>query len=380
MRLRVFTGQAGLEQIAGDWDRVLARMTWPHFWHKREWFAAYLNCLESNPADVAFVVLYDAKGATGILPLKQETRRFGPAKVRTLELPRHNHLHLRDILLSDDARAHVSLSMIVDELRRSRELKWDVLALWHALTDSCAMSAYRNAAPNLCQCAPRFACSHTPVAPWEEFSKNLSKNFRQNLRASKNRCDKLGGVTYETVRTFPALEKALVDFMDVEASGWKAKEGTAIKCDERLKSFYEDLMKKFAPLGQCHIHLMRHDAKPICGLFVLSTAERAYLPKVAYDEEYSKLSPMRSLLEYAFRQYGENPEMKEVNLTSDAEWFDAWKPIKSSVYNIYTFNKTAFGLAAFTAMRVADEVKKRRGKSTVAKPETTEPQATESKE
>jgi hypothetical protein len=164
---------------------------------------------------------------------------------------------------------------------------------------------------------------------------------------------------FETSNRVPQLESALAAFLEVEGSGWKATSGTAIKLDERFKSFYEEVAQRLGPRGQCEIHVLRAGRRPIAGL-LLVTDDIVYLPKVGYDEEFARISPVQLLLENLFKQCEKRTELKELNLTSDARWFEVWKPRRSNVYNIYVFNRTMVGVAVGTAMGLAERWRRRR--------------------
>lgn len=356
--LKLVRGRAGLEEISGAWNAVVSQMANPHFFQQYSWYAAYIDTLAEHPDSMLFgVVTHDGVPAA-VLPLKQETRSVGGVTLRTLELPRHDHLHLRDIVVRDASRDSFSTEQIVRLLKAEQWLRWDVLALWHVLDDACAMHAHRNAAAPRSITAPRFGCYHLPLAPWDEMAKALSKSFRQNLRTANNRAKAIERLRFEVASTVNELEKALPAFLDVEASGWKAQSGTAIQLDASLTSFYRELIRRFGAADGCEIHLLKINDQPIAGLFVLTSGQTVYLPKVGYDEAHGRLSPVHLLLENLFKQTTKRPDLKHFNLTSDTGWFDTWKPQRSDVHNIYTFNSTLMGLAAYTAMTMANRWRK----------------------
>jgi CelD/BcsL family acetyltransferase involved in cellulose biosynthesis len=362
--IKTFHGQSGLQEASPVWDTLAAQMTSAHYFHLSAWYESYLAALEDRPDEVVFCVLFDDQTPAALLPLKRETRTVAGIRLRTLELPRHDHLHLRDIVVADAYRDRLSLATITHQVQRCRDLRWDVLALWHVLDDSGVMNANKLEAPKFSVCQPKFGCSHMTMAPsWDEFQKRLSKNFRQQLRTKKNRAKTMGDVTFEVVRTLPQLDRALDEFIAVEASGWKAKEGTAIGSSELLKKFYLHLTRRFGAQDLCEIHLMKHAGKPIGGLYLLVTGDTLYMPKLGYDEEYSRLSPVQSLLEQVFGNPRRRPEIKRFNLTSDAPWFDVWQPTKSMAHNIYVFNTTVMGLAAGAAMGLSERFKRKNSAS-----------------
>lgn len=352
--LKVFHGRKGIEQISAVWAAVVDQMDRRHFYHFKDWYASYIETLEPVPDDVVFCVIHEGEKPVAILPFKQETRTVGGLKVRSLELPRDDHMLLRDIMICDSATSKLTITVITDLLKKSRELRWDVLALWHCSENSYTYRANKLKTPLLSICTRRFGSSYVPVQPWQQFNATLSRSFRQNQRTAHNRAEAFKDLQFEIANTPQQLETALNDFLDVEASGWKGEQGTAIKQDKRQASFYKGLTQRFGLTGRCEIHLLKIAGKPIAGLFLMITDNTVYIPKLGYDEEFSRISPVHLLLENLFKQC-DLKGIKEVNLTSDAVWFNVWKPLQIGAYNIYVFNTTICGLAAGTAMGLANK-------------------------
>jgi CelD/BcsL family acetyltransferase involved in cellulose biosynthesis len=191
------------------------------------------------------------------------------------------------------------------------------------------------------------------MRPWEQLHQTLSKNFRQNLRTASNRAKSIENLRFESADSMPRLRVALGMFLEIEASGWKASAGTAIKQDPGLARFYEELVQRLSPRGGCEIHLLREGEKAIAGLLLFIVDRTVYMPKVAYDEKYARLSPVQLLLENLFKECEKRPDLEEFNLVSAAGWFDVWKPRRAGVYDICVFNTTMVGLLGGAALRSA---------------------------
>jgi CelD/BcsL family acetyltransferase involved in cellulose biosynthesis len=352
--LKIFRGQAGFEHIASAWRAIVAQMAAPHFFQQPDWYGAYLATLDPRPDDTLFGLVSHDGVPAAVLPFKQERRAVGGIKLRTLELPRHDHLHLRDIVVRDASRDALGIEQIVRLLKDSGGLKWDVLALWHVLADSCALAAHRAGAAARSIAAPRFGCSCVPLAPWSEVEARLSKNHRKNLRGAHNRTRSIEGLHIEIATTPAELDAALPALLAVEASGWKAQAGTAIRLDPQLAQFYAEVTRRFGAAGRCEISLMKIHDKPIAGLFTLMSGPTVYGPKAAYDESHGRLSPVHLLVQDLFQRLGAQRQYRQFNAISDTGWFDVWKPQRSEVHNLYVFNSTLLGLGAFAAMSVAN--------------------------
>ncbi|MEI6562397.1 MAG: GNAT family N-acetyltransferase, partial [Verrucomicrobiota bacterium] len=352
--IKLFNGHEGFACIDLQWERLVKQMTQHHFYHLKEWYASYLEALELNPNEIVFCIVYESENPVAILPLKRKNHTVSGLKIRTLELPRHNHMHLRDILICDAVATELTAADFVDLLRQSKDLRWDALTLLHCPENSCAHRAFTLKSPPLSLCMRRFGSSYAAVQPWEQFIITLSKSFRQNLRTAHNRAVAIGDLRIEVANTPQLLDTALSDFLDIEASGWKGEGGTAIKQDKQLAGFYKNLTQKFAPFGGCEIHILKIADKAVAGLFLLIADKTVYIPKLGYKEEFSRISPVHLLLENLFKLCHEKG-MTEINLTSDAAWFNVWKPQTIDVHNIYLFNRTLRGMIIGLAMRLTKD-------------------------
>ena len=81
----------------------------------------------------------------------------------------------------------------------------------------------------------------------------------------------------------PDLERDLNAFLHVEASGWKARRGTAIVANPRTDRLYRSFATRAAARGQLRLALPR-DLGCVVG-------DTGFLLKTGFDESYARLSP-----------------------------------------------------------------------------------------
>ena len=131
----------------------------------------------------------------------------------------------------------------------------------------------------------------------------LDAKFRQNLRRRRRRLAEKGKLEYVLIdgKDPKALDDALADFFDVEASGWKGEGGTAIALKPELVGFYTQLARDAAKRGALALGLLKLDGKVIAGHFSMAHAGRYYLIKIGYDEAEHEFSPGQQLVSDAIR-------------------------------------------------------------------------------
>src|SRR5205823_14206148 len=105
-------------------------------------------------------------------------------------------------------------------------------------------------------------------------------------------------------------------FLDLEASGWKAKRGTALKQDEGDAAFIRRATSALAETGQCEIVSLRAGDTPVAAAIVLRHQDRAFYFKLGVDERFAKLSPGVQLTLDLTRHLCADPAINSVDPTA----------------------------------------------------------------
>jgi CelD/BcsL family acetyltransferase involved in cellulose biosynthesis len=121
--------------------------------------------------------------------------------------------------------------------------------------------------------------------------------FRQNLRRRRRRLAEQGKVEY----VFAEDDRALADFFDIEAGGWKGSNGTAIAQRPELVGFYTQIARDAARRKELALGLLELNGKPVAAHLSIVHGGRHYLIKIAYDESLHEYSPGQQLVSEAIR-------------------------------------------------------------------------------
>jgi hypothetical protein len=113
----------------------------------------------------------------------------------------------------------------------------------------------------------------------------------KELRRQRNRLAEHGAVRFEVARAPDTVATAIETFLALEASGWKARRGTALRQDEGDAGFIRRATKGLAETGQCEIVTLHAGNAPIAAAIVLRHQDRAFYFKLGIDERFSKFSP-----------------------------------------------------------------------------------------
>jgi len=113
----------------------------------------------------------------------------------------------------------------------------------------------------------------------------------KELRRQRHRLEEHGPVTFDITRRPDEIRAALETFLQLEASGWKGKRGTALIQDAGDATFIRRAVPALAETAQCEIVTLRAGTIPVAAGIVLRHQDRAFFFKLGIDERFAKYSP-----------------------------------------------------------------------------------------
>ncbi|RJQ68909.1 MAG: GNAT family N-acetyltransferase [Desulfobacteraceae bacterium] len=347
--IRIYRGLEGFKAIEPLWRELIGKMKRKGYWHFYEWYESYMAALEPEPEAMSFCALFDGNEVAAIVPLRKIRMRFWGIELGVLEIPRHAHMKLKDIVFPECFRTVRNMRALISGLLQKNLLDWDLMVIQDLLPDSGALALFK-AAP-----LPKFLekmdrCDYLELATgYPDLFGKLSKNLRKNLRMANKRASAAGQLSTRMVRNKGDLEHALQVFLDIEASGWKGARGTrsAIRFDSKLVHFYRHMIARFAEMGACEIALLYLDKHPIAASLGLLAGETLYALKIAYDEAYANMSPGNLLWERILQHHTAKGEVKYLNFVSGNAyaWHKRWPTFHWDTYRGYLFRKRPKPLA-----------------------------------
>lgn len=118
------------------------------------------------------------------------------------------------------------------------------------------------------------------------------KNLRQNMRKQRNRLAAEGVTCRMRVLNDPSdMAAALVRYGELESSGWKADEGTAIHADNLQGRFYRELLEHGARVSEAVVYEYLFDDRTVAMNLCLLRAGVLVVLKTSYDETQKAFSP-----------------------------------------------------------------------------------------
>jgi len=157
---------------------------------------------------------------------------------------------------------------------------------------------------------------------FEDYVAGLDRHMRSGIRRRRRKLSERGPVRFEVHSR--ADEDALRAFLRVEASGWKARNGSAITREKNAEAFYRSIAAWAAEQGWLRLGLLRVGDSVVAGDLALEHGGHHYSLKTGYDEELRAFGPGKLVqlesIEKAFRDGLRSFEF----LGTDEAWKVEW--------------------------------------------------------
>jgi CelD/BcsL family acetyltransferase involved in cellulose biosynthesis len=141
----------------------------------------------------------------------------------------------------------------------------------------------------------------------------------KELRRQRHRLAEHGAIRFDVARRPDDVAAALETFLRLEASGWKARRGTALMQDDGDAGFIRRAVPALAEMGQCEIITLRAGEMPVAAAIVLRHQDRAFYFKLGVDERFAKLSPGVQLTLDLTRHLCADPAIATADSTASAD-------------------------------------------------------------
>ena len=131
-----------------------------------------------------------------------------------------------------------------------------------------------------------------PVGTYENWLQtNFTQKRRKEFKRLRNRLSEQGVLQTVTLEQGGNIDSLTEEFLQLEASGWKGKKGTAIGADANLATALREALRNLHAAGKLRFWSLKLNGKSIAALFAIVEKNQAWLGKIAYDEAFAKFSP-----------------------------------------------------------------------------------------
>ncbi|WJG10468.1 GNAT family N-acetyltransferase [Aliiglaciecola sp. LCG003] len=162
--------------------------------------------------------------------------------------------------------------------------------------------------PSAFEKMPYITTGNRPIPDdFDVFFKSLGKNMRQNYNKVINRAARADDIlSFQKVSKPEQVKQAILKYGEIESSGWKNDQGTAISPDNTQGKFYQQALSELAEKGKacCWYYLINQQivAVDLC----IQQDDCLIILKTTYNEEFNKQSPALMLKIEMIKYYSEH--------------------------------------------------------------------------
>lgn len=360
LRLVACSGRVGLAKLYDDWLQLITHASNLCFSHYPQWYDAHLNRTSEN---IIFCSLYRESKLVAVFPLVVEKEKsYG---LVTITIPYRKLFWMPDSIVAEDEDYSYLFHFLCKNIAKTTGIKWDLFMVHGTLETSHASQCLKGQSRFSTFITKTAGCNILRIRPYELMFDNYSGKLKKKLRKVRNKLIKMENVEFQKARNSEDLAWAFNEYVTLEVSGWKGNQGqikgrdkgNAMALHETKRKFYEEIVKDFGDDELVEINLLKVGKKTIAAQITLIIVDTCFLLKIAYDEDYAKLSPGNMLLEYLLKSYQAHASIKNICLISNYKWMLDWGPEQLSYITYEYFNKTPKGLLACTILHTKKIIK-----------------------
>ncbi|MDD1521577.1 MULTISPECIES: GNAT family N-acetyltransferase [Bradyrhizobium] len=302
----------------GQWRALAQRAIEPNGYYLPAWELA-VSATARGRTDASALAAHDSSARLiGLMPVISLWRAWKiplPALVSA-----HPYGTLCSPLLDRDAPLEAAARL----LQQAREAGAHALVLTDVALDGGAMASLKQVL-NRDGLKPRILSSYIRASLDATQDGDMllrdalgAKKLKE-LRRQRHRLEEHGPVVFEIARSSDEIGPALESFLQLEASGWKGKRGTALVQHAGDATFIGRAVPALAEAAQCEIVTLRAGATPIAAGIVLRHQDRAFFFKLGIDERFARYSPGVQLTLDLTRHLCADPAIASADSTANAD-------------------------------------------------------------
>jgi len=295
--LAVEAMKGGLEifdRLGDEWRALLNQVENDSLYWRPEWILAALRAY-SPSAKLTVITARQQGSLAAILPLVEERGRFAGLPARRLRAPLTTAGVGIDIPCTLSGAARDELIAAMWKLIHQRK-DWDVLELPSVFEDA-VIERFSSLAQKDGHAIGRwtqpliafFSIPQTPTAMKDLEKYPRHPKLRSKVRQRQKKLAALGTVRLHRTESNGADD--LQRFYEMEASGWKGQEKSAILSDARSRQFFDEVVREAEKLGQLCLYTLEIDQKAIAAHIGFTYRGRYWAAKSTYDETYRDYAP-----------------------------------------------------------------------------------------
>ena len=283
-------GRDALPMLLPAWEDLCGRSVEDNVYYSPRYARALLDSVESDRV-IGFAVVWDETTLVALLPFTNS--KFAVPLLQPAGRAWQSKYTFSCMPLLDKLRKTEAAAALLDVLASLSAGEWIIPAV-NIKGDACqAMIAgleqkglpwrFLNDFPRaILQAGSTFD---------EHIKRHVASNRRKGLARNRRRLEELGKVEHESHSFGDGLDRAVSAFLNIEASGWKGKQGTALSCNEKTRQFAINAFTGEKANSICRADVLTLNGAPIAVSLITLAGRTGFAVKCSYDEAYRSYGP-----------------------------------------------------------------------------------------
>ena len=123
------------------------------------------------------------------------------------------------------------------------------------------------------------------------FARTISGTSRKALRRHRRQLESLGDLEFRTLAPEEPEQAWIEWFLELEASGWKGRNNTALASNPTERDFFTEITRAARQRGKVEMRGLFLDGRPIAMHCDFRAGRGAFGFKMAFDESFARYSP-----------------------------------------------------------------------------------------
>jgi CelD/BcsL family acetyltransferase involved in cellulose biosynthesis len=333
-----------VEEVAAEWRDLSREAANDEPFYRPEFFQAHLRAFAPR-ARVALLTARSENRLVAVLPLIEERVLFHGLPARRLRGVANVHSYRFDMLRAAGDAGQAAVGALWKYLATAS--RWDLLEFPYVpdggsleeLAGMAAAEGYPTASREV------WRTPYIPTGDWdgtEDFwIRRAGSNFRHTMRRIGRKFE--SSRTLRFWKTDTADAGSLRRFYELEASGWKGGDGTAIQCEPPVLQFYNEVAAAAARSGYLALCFLEIDGETAAAHFAFRYGQRYLVLKCAYNERWSELAPGHLIVNRILQDCGREGLVEFDFLGPSMEWKRKWTSAERQHSAFYVFRRDLYG-------------------------------------
>jgi CelD/BcsL family acetyltransferase involved in cellulose biosynthesis len=192
-----------------------------------------------------------------------------------------------------------------------------------------------------------------PVAgSFDDYFRRLQHKFCKNVRAAERKALEYGPLEIRKPENIEALDELLAAGYEVEASGWKGRERTAINQVREAQAFYSSLAPDLYRNQQLDLRLLQCGGENLAFLYSAAGESVTRMLKIGINNKYRDLGPGMLMILHTAREFFEAGRSTMLDFCGgSARWKRDWSMEREKFYRLFIFRDNLAGTLLYRAAR-----------------------------